>query len=204
MQLIVLSHPCELNREKEAIEQLFSLGVDFFHIRKPGIEENEIEKYIQKIPEKYHRKLILHSHYNLAKKYNLKGIHITEKTKNSGIEKQFKDYHTSISIHCIDELNELTNQYNYAFISPVFDSISKQNYKSRISPEILKKQFQKNRIHTKVVALGGINPENIKKLNNTGIYGCAVLGFLWEQFSRNPDLKILKEKYIQLKNMVYG
>ena len=201
--LIVISWPERIKGEAEAIQQLFSLGLKNFHLRKPAWEIEEIEHFLQEIPEKYHGNIILHHHYKLVEMYGLKGIHINQKTKDSGIEQKFKDYHISISTHSKDDILMLDSSYDYAFISPVFNSISKEGYKSRFSKNTLSKFFRENAINTEIVALGGINPDNIKSLQNILFAGYAVLGYLWKEFSRNADMEELKKRFKLLKEAIY-
>ncbi len=179
------------------------MGLKYFHLRKPGLNRGDLENFLNAIPRIYHQSIILHEHYNLVKNYNLKGIHITEKNKNSGFETKFKGYHQTISVHNTKEFFHLKNDYSYALLSPVFNSISKQNYKSGFQLITLNNIFQQKGMQQKVIALGGITPENILKLKNIDFKGYAVLGYLWESFSQNADLNILEEKFKELKKSIY-
>ena len=202
-KIVVISHPEIIGKETEAIENLFSLGLEYFHLRKPGLNKEKLVNFIQAIPPEHHRRIVLHEHYNLVKKYNLKGIHITEKNKNTGFETEYKGYHQSISVHDLSELFHLNNNYSYAFLSPVFNSISKQSYKSEFKLNTLKKAFQQNKIQQNVIALGGVTPENIPELKDLNFQGYAVLGYLWESFSRTGNLSNMEEKFKKLKNSIY-
>ena len=202
-KLIVVSHSERLENEAEAISSLFQMGLKNFHLRKPNWNIEEIDQLLQEIPGKFYENIVLHSHYELVRKYGLKGIHITQKTKKIGIEEKFKGYHTSISTHSEDEVLLLDDSYNYAFISPVFNSISKENYKSGFSIDSLCNFFRENAINTEIIALGGINPNNIKLLQNIPFNGYAVLGYLWENFSRHTDMNDLMKRFKILKEMIY-
>ena len=83
---------------------------------------------------------------------------------------------------------EETTRYDYVFISPVFDSISKQGYKAAIDPAGRGQLAQWARQHTttlpRIVALGGVNAACIPALLEHGFDGAALLGAVWE--SDNP------------------
>ncbi|MGM0496434.1 MAG: thiamine phosphate synthase [Bacteroidota bacterium] len=202
-KLIVISHPGWLDQEAKAISSLFQTGLKYFHLRKPNWETEELEHLLQKIPEEFYANIILHNHYELVKIYGLKGVHITRKTKNTDIEEKFEGYHISISTHSEDEVILLGANYDYAFISPVFNSISKEGHKSGFSVDNLSNFFSQNEINTEIIALGGINPDNIKALQNIPFSGYAVLGCLWKNFSQYPDMENLQKQFSELKKSIY-
>lgn len=201
--LVVISSPEKIKNEAEAIQHLFHSGLRRFHLRKPDWECHEVENLLQKIPQVYHHFIILHNHYELVKKYGLKGIHLTNHTKNSYVEEKFKDYHISISTHTFREVQSLSSSYDYAFISPVFESISKKGYKPAVLLSELSERIEKQPLPTKLIALGGVKPENLKQLQHSPFDGYAVLGYIWEAYKNNPDIKEIKNKFITLKNSIY-
>ncbi len=86
----------------------------------------------------------------------------------------------SASFHSYDELLQHNHNFDYCFLSPVFDSISKTNYKSQISYD-----FKiSNEIQKPTYALGGIHKKNIEEVFDRRFYGAAVLGAVWN--SENP------------------
>lgn len=193
MKLIVISNPVNLKDEHKLVSSFFEAGLEYFHLRKPEHSEMQMEEYLQLIPEKYYNRIMLHSHYSLAEKFNLKGIH------NSNILSfSYKEgLIASASIHSINELQE-SEKFNYVFLSPVFDSISKVGYKSNFDLKELKQslQFFKNQEpKTEVIALGGIDEENIAIARKTGFDGVAVLGAIWEVYSRSNSIQDTIEKF---------
>ncbi|MEO8759791.1 MAG: thiamine phosphate synthase [Bacteroidia bacterium] len=122
----------------------------------------------------------MHSHYKLAKEFDLKGIHLTEKERKSKrINSTLKIISTSF--HSTTEILKNRRKYEYVFLSPVFDSISKQGYKSNFSLEELKFFLKRKK---NIIALGGINAENIESVKQKGFAGAAILGSIWE--TKNP------------------
>jgi thiamine-phosphate pyrophosphorylase len=86
----------------------------------------------------------------------------------------------SRSCHSIEELTD-GQRYDYLFLSPIFDSISKKGYRSAFSPEQLTKAGKEGVINEKVIALGGITPEKKTAIKDWNFGGIAVLGFLWQE-----------------------
>ena len=87
------------------------------------------------------------------------------------------------------------------FLSPIFNSISKCGYNSNFSEHSLT-EYAKKGLLKKVVALGGVEANNIELLNKYELYGAAVLGYLFsadideQEFSNR--LKIIVSKNINI------
>ena len=72
------------------------------------------------------------------------------------------------------------NMYDYVFLSPIFNSISKKEYFSKFNDEILLNASLNGKINKKVIALGGINQETLPIVKKYGFWGVAVIGSVWE------------------------
>src|ERR1700752_2114767 len=158
-EVIVITSEKDYLKEAEVICQLFKQGLKTLHVRKPHATGSELKKYINCIPKQFHKKIVLHSQYQLIKEFNLKGAHLTEKirlkTKESDKLKRNGIKIVSTSFHTYEDVLKSRRKYDYIFLSPVFDSISKQGYKSKFDLKKLKLFLIRNKI--RIIALGGIN-----------------------------------------------
>jgi len=64
----------------------------------------------------------------LLNEFNIKGIHLNEKNRREGILEKFYSDIRSTSFHSIEDLVADKSKYEYVFLSPIFDSISKIGY----------------------------------------------------------------------------
>ncbi|SEW45253.1 thiamine-phosphate pyrophosphorylase [Chryseobacterium wanjuense] len=176
--IIVITPEEMMKNETELINELFQEGLNLLHIRKPFINSEEMADFIQKIDSEFHHQLVLHSHYDLAKDFNISRFHFREIDRQNDLYKSFADKTISTSVHDIETFNELNEDWEYAFISPVFPSISKKGYgeNSTILNDIKKRTHS----NVKLMALGGINENNIHEVFNNGVDGVALLGAIWE------------------------
>jgi len=177
--MIIIITPEEMMKnETELINELFQEGLDLLHIRKPFMNPEEMTDFIQKIDSRFHHRLVLHSHCDLAKNFNISRLHFREIDRQNGLFKSFVDKTISTSVHDIEAFNQLNEDWEYSFISPVFPSISKKGYgeSSTILNEIKKRDNPK----VKLIALGGINENNINKVFDNDVDGVALLGSIWE------------------------
>ena len=88
------------------------------------------------------------------------------------------------SAHSFEDLERINNEI--CFLSPIFDSISKQGYKAKYSKDELREGIAiwKKKSSQKLFALGGVEASNIAELAELGFDGAAVLGAVW--YSSDP------------------
>lgn len=82
----------------------------------------------------------------------------------------------SKSVHSWEEFKQLPAGLEYAFISPVFDSISKRGY--RANAELL--GIPQGPLPCRPIGLGGVSADTIGLMIARGWTGAAVLGWIWE------------------------
>jgi len=187
--ILVITPELMVPKETDSINQMFQEGLDLLHIRKPWISQNEMTEFITKIDGIFHSRLVLHTHYDLGKKYNISRFHFREIDRKEGTYKSFAEENTiSTSVHDIITYNTLDKEWEYVFISPFFPSISKKGYglDSAIKEEIQ----HRNNPDVKLIALGGIDQDNIHKVFESDVDGAALLGAIWQ--SEEP-LKVFKK-----------
>ncbi|MDQ8142889.1 thiamine phosphate synthase [Chryseobacterium sp. CFS15] len=176
--IIVITPEDKVQNETEIINQLFQEGLDLLHIRKPFINQNEMTDFIQKIDSKFQSQLVLYSHYDLAENFNISRFHFREIDRQNSLFQSFTDKIISTSVHDIESFNHLNKEWEYAFISPVFPSISKKGYGE--NSNILNDIKKRDNPNVKLIALGGINENNINEVFESEIDGVALLGAIWE------------------------
>ncbi|WP_277115494.1 thiamine phosphate synthase [Chryseobacterium sp.] len=187
--IIVITPELIMPSETDSINQMFQEGLDLLHIRKPWIGRNEMTEFITQIDEVFRSQLVLHTHYDLGKEFTISRFHFREIDRKEGTYKTFAEENMiSTSVHDIATYNTLEKEWEYAFISPFFPSISKKGYglNSTIKEEIK----HRNNQDAKLIALGGINQDNIHEVFEAGADGVALLGAVWE--SEEP-LKVFKK-----------
>lgn len=186
--IILITSPDRVEREESKLIALFEKGLTTLHVRKPDWTEAELEQYIQSVPSTYHSRLVVHSHYSLATTYNLKGIHLTERSQRDKATlaylKKLSGKAVSASFHQLSQVLRHRRRYQYVFLSPIFDSISKKDYQAHLRLDTVKRrlaELQKRKNYVpKVVALGGIEASNVQQVKQAGFAGAALLGAIWQ------------------------
>lgn len=217
MRIVVITDSEFLPREAEALTALLDAGAWRVHVRKPGSDVRSMMRLLEAFPERYHRYISLHDHHELALDLGIGGVHLS--SRNPLFPRGFTGL-VSRSCHSFEELGRYAGQCDYMFLSPVFDSISKQGYRSQFPLEEISRRSAGQSVAadseewlrcrrelsggvipraadctqvdwTMVFALGGVCPDNVPLVRDAGFGGAAVLGYLWEQYRINTDLDAL-------------
>lgn len=184
MKSIIITGETDLPHEIEVIRNLISERV-IVHIRKKNRTREEMMQYLDQFSGIEGEFITLHGHHDLAKEYNLGGIHLSSKEtvadKWSGRQ--------SKSCHSFEDIDQIGSGLNYVFLSPIYDSISKIGYRSSFTTQELIDGLKKVK-HVDVFALGGVTSEKIEELEQMGFCGSAICGDFWnsESFSWNEYL----------------
>ncbi|MDD6809054.1 MAG: thiamine phosphate synthase, partial [Bacteroidales bacterium] len=153
--------------EAELIRQMFDLGLDWLHLRKPGSGEDDYRALLMELSPYERSRTVLHEHYHLAPELDAGGIHANSrhpfpfKPTGERSEAKFADERgetafpdmshsgptaaysgptaamLSVSCHSLEELSAHKAKFDYLFLSPIFDSISKKGYSGRFTREQL-------------------------------------------------------------------
>lgn len=197
MKIVVISQSKVLDDEHKVITDLFEAGLGTLHVRKPRLRTKQLVEYIEKIPAHFHNRIIIHSHHNLAAKYDLLGVHYTR----MHLEPTFRNWWREKKLGFIkrnlirtashNKLASLYDQsdivYDYVFLSPIFDSITGK-YQSGFYEDSIRAAVQKTGL--KIVARGGIDATRLEKIQELGLYGAALYSCLWN--SPDPLAEFLK------------
>ena len=176
MKWIVITSPDFLSGEALFIDRLFCHGLDVLHLRKPGASYEDCRHLLSEVPCRWHNRIVVHEHFSLAAEYSLLGIHLNRRCPD--VPEGFRG-HVSCSCHCLDEVVAAKPHCDYVFLSPIFDSISKQVYRSAFSEEEIRDAAKSGIIDERVIALGGISFSKLQLVSYYGFGGAAMLGEVW-------------------------
>jgi thiamine-phosphate pyrophosphorylase len=180
MKLIVISSPDPVAEEPQRINQLFAAGLEYFHLRKPHYPRERLRQLLSQIEQVHYHKIALHHHHDLAGEFRINRLHYTEKIRSltqseKWLKLQFEGYRLSTSVHTVEVLRSLPSCFAYTFFGPVFNSISKSGYQAvSVDPALIEATKT-----VPVIALGGINADNVLEIPKMKFDGTALLGSIW-------------------------
>ena len=171
--------------------------VSFFQLRLKRMSFKKkfiIGKKIKKICKKYKIKFLINDDVLLAKKLNTDGCHLGQKDmKIIKARKIIKKKIIGVTCHNSIKLakSAIKNKADYlAFGAFNFSKTKKTKYKANL---ILLKKIKKI-TNTPIVAIGGINSENYKKLLLNKANFLAISGYIWNNKKLKPMEAIKKLK----------
>jgi thiamine-phosphate pyrophosphorylase len=186
--IAVLTLPGGFPGEVESLVDLLEAGVERLHLRKPEMSLQELERLVSRLAPRWASRLVLHYQPEMAMRYGIPQVHGPLKMgEGTGLR-------LSTSVHGWNEFAALPEGLEYAFISPLFDSISKQGY---LANEGLL-SIPEGVLPCRPVGLGGVGAGTIGEMVRSGWTGAAVLGWIWEE----PGKAV--ERFEQLKKAIDG
>lgn len=207
MKLIVISSSKIIEHETQIITKLFEAGLSTFHLRKHDTSTKKTKELIKAIPQKYHNRIVIHTHHSLALRFNLKGIHLTKLHKKRKFKTwliikliKFNNPNATIStsfanIGKLFELNP-SYKYDYVFLSPIFDSLTSK-FQSGFTEKSLTMALAKTDLN--VIARGGIDIGVIKKAHTIGFNGLAFYSSIWSKENPIEEFNTVIKKFNTLK-----
>ena len=134
MLWIVITSPSFMDGEVSFLRRLLAHGVDFVHLRKPGAAASDCARLLDGLTAEERAHIVIHDFFELAGPYCLHGIHLN--SRRSSVPEGYTG-HVSRSCHSLEEVKLWKPSCDYVFLSPIFDSVSKQGYRSAFPPEVL-------------------------------------------------------------------
>ena len=163
--------------------------VSFFQLRLKNVSFKKkllIGKKIKRICENYKTKFLINDDVLLTKKLNTDGCHLGQKDMEiTKARKIIKKKIIGITCHNSIRLAKLAikNKADYlAFGAFNFSKTKRTRYKANL---ILLKKIKKI-TNTPIVAIGGINSENYKKLLLNNANFLAISGYIWNNKKYKP------------------
>lgn len=187
MRLITLphQHPKEIEFLKEALR----LPQMWVHVRRPGASFMEMLTYLLQFSEQERSRIVLHQQQQVALVMGIQSLHIPTPIREAGNypQEKIEGLIMSTSTHSWDEFNALSSLFKFAFISPLFPSISKEGYGCEQQIESPIKRVNQ---HTEAIALGGIDATKLAIIKDKGFADYALCGAIWH--SQTPTKELIR------------
>ena len=198
-RLVYLISPNKIDQNfYTSLDKVLSFkNVKFFQIRLKNVSRKKlinISDKIRKITVKHKVKFIINDNYALASKIKANGCHMGQQDGSFKIaRKKLKGKILGITCHDSKILANEAIERNADYIA--FGSF----FKSRLKPSAKKAnlnilKWAKKNIKKPIVAIGGINNINYRKLMIAGAKYIALSSFIWDNPKLKPEQAIKKFK----------
>ena len=177
--IVITAPELDMAFEGQWISALLQLGIGKVHIRKPKASAEEIARLLASIPKRWRHRCVLSEHGELVRRYHLGGLHLSVKSCRTCSQRpKLEAWQTlSVSCHSAEELKQLPFLPDYAYLSPVAESLSKAGYGQNTwtSGELRGLCLQSP---CPLVALGGGNALQCQSLSAIRLSSCGKFGLL--------------------------
>ena len=198
-KFIYLISPLKIDKTfyRQLIFVLKEKKISFFQLRlkrEKFIKKLIIGQKVKKICKKFNVKFLVNDDVHLAKRLNADGCHLGQKDMNILKARQIIG-NKIIGITCHNSLKlaktALKSKANYLAFGAFYSSKTKKS-KYKASFDLLKKARKMTK--TPIVAIGGINLKNYKKLLLNKANLLAISSYIWKNKKMKPLEAIKKLK----------
>lgn len=190
---LITHHPSLIT----AIEEALKAGVKAVQLREKDLTTRELLDMAYRMREltaRYNARLFINDRADIAMCVNADGVHLGHSSMPVyAVRKVVGDeIMIGVSTHNLDEaLTAEMEGADFITLGPVYPTPSKLKYGKPVGIESLKIIAEK--VGIPVFGIGGIKPDNIKEVINSGAYGAALIsGILGE-----ADIKSATKKYLK-------
>ena len=180
------------------LEKVFSAkNIKFFQLRLKKINKNKvikIAKKIKKITKKHNVKLIINDSSTISKIINADGCHLGQNDGSVIFAKKYlKKKIVGVTCHNSKLLAKIAIKNKADYVA--FGSFNKSKLKPNAQKANLNiLRWAKKNIKKPIVAIGGINYLNYKKILKSGAKYIALSSFIWDNPKLKPEQAIKKFK----------
>lgn len=182
---------------KEQVKEALDGGVTFLQLREKQIDSELFLQEAQELKElckQYQVPFVINDDVELALKVDADGVHVGQSDMEAGdVRKKLgKDKIIGVSAQTVEQaVMAEKHGADYLGVGAVFPTSSKDDAQE-VDYETLKAICQA--VQIPVIAIGGINAQNVDRLKGSGICGAAVISAIFAQEDIKEAAKELKNR----------
>lgn len=201
MKLVIMTKSTFFVEEDKILTALFEEGMDCLHLHKAVSSPLYTERLLSLLPDKFHKKIIVHEHFYLKNEFQLSGIHLQH--LQDPIPNGYKGRITR-SCSDIKLLKTTKRNADDVFLENIFDSIENPTHKANFNMLQIEEAAKKGLIDKHVYAAGGMHLDNIKLAKDYGFGGVLIRGDLWSRFNihNETDFKTIISHFQKLRKVI--
>lgn len=182
-ELISDNFSAQSSQTLNIIEAAIKAGISMIQIREKNLPARllfELVSEAVKIRNNSLTKILINDRADVALAANADGVHLTSNSISTGVIRQNfpPDFIIGVSTHTIEEAVTAKNEgASFVVFSPIFKTPAKEKYGQPQGIEKLAKVVKTVKDFP-IIALGGINEENLKEIFRIRVSGIAAIRLL--------------------------
>ena len=202
MLLYAVTDSTWLNGRKlvDDVEDVLKAGATFIQLREKNATYEEtvaLAREIKKLTDKYHVPFVIDDNVEAAKEVDADGVHIGQSDTEAKRARDILGENKIIGVsagNLKEAIDAEKNGADYIGIGAMFDTSTKKDHTDMTFEEAKKIT---DTVKIPVVAIGGINKNNILELKGTGIDGVAVIFAQQDRYSAAKELLELSKEIVR-------
>ena len=184
------------------VEEVLRNGATMFQLREKHLDEEDFVKEaleVQKLCQKYHVPLIINDNVSVAMRIGADGVHVGQDDMDVKEVRRLVGEEMIIGTSCHNRQEALQAEQDgadYLGCGAVFVTSTKNDV-TPLSKETLV-DITAN-VHIPVVAIGGIQEDNIMQLAGSGVDGVAVVSALFASDDPAEATKRIRKLVLEMK-----
>ena len=180
MKLVIMTKSTYFVEEDKILSMLFEEGLDSLHISKADTSPLYLERLLSLLPSEYHRKIIVHQHFNMKDEFSLGGIHLDN--SSVAVPRGYRGY-LSRSCNDVMQLKAMKKQSDCVFLKNIHQPREQSEQEERVLSDLeLDEAYSQGLLGRHVYAMGGITIDDIPILRELDFGGVVVRNDLWDKF----------------------
>lgn len=201
MRLYVITDRAWLkdNSLVDQVEDTINAGATFIQIREKELGYDEfvnLAKELKVVTDKYSIPFVINDNIDVALEVDADGVHIGQGDINASRARDLigENKILGVSVQTVEQaLEAVKNGADYLGVGAVFSTSTKKDADT-VSHETLRQIC--NAVNVPVVAIGGIDENNVLELSKTTVDGIAVISAIFAK----PDIKEATKKLRRLSD----
>lgn len=193
-KLHYISQGATVKEHLENIQQACQAGAELVQLRIKNYSEKKILKAAveaRKITEHFQTRLIINDHYKIAKEVKADGVHLG-KSDTCPAEARKHLYSWQIIGGTANTLEEcktlIEKKVDYIGLGPFQFTETKENLSPILGTDGYLTILEELKTETPIIAIGGIQVDNILDIMMTRVHGIAMSGAITKDFNVIPKI----------------
>ncbi|MDR4494462.1 MAG: thiamine phosphate synthase [Nitrospirales bacterium] len=179
LYLITDRHQTAQRPLASVLTQVLEAGGRFIQLREKDLTTRalcRLARDLTPILSAHHAQWIINDRIDLALALCTSGVHLRTSSLPTAVARRLlgPEQLIGVSTHSLDEIKAAESEgADFVVLGPMYDTLSKRMYGDPLGLNILENACRRSRIP--IYAIGGVTPERVPELRESGAYGVAVI-----------------------------
>ena len=180
------------------LTQAMEGGGRFIQLREKDLTTRDLCRLVEDLHpifSAHHAQWMINDRIDLALAFQSSGVHLRTSSLPPAVARRLlgPQQLIGVSTHSVEETKAAESEgADFVVLGPVYDTLSKRIYGDPLGLNILEDACRTS--HIPIYAIGGVTPERIREIRETGAYGVAVISSIFQA----PDIGRTTKTFLDL------